>query len=249
MKKIFTLLLAGAAFMSVQAQVTVTYKVDVTNYDTNNIIAANGVRVGGNFAALSATAGGNSMVDWSPSDANSAMTDEGGGVWSIEVTYPAESIGEEQLFKFVNGDWGTNEGLDGSQIAADSCGIDDGSGNINRTFIIPEYPTTLTFCWDSCAQCDGSEAVLGIGTVASPVVSSVYPNPFDGSFTVSAAQHGGIANITIMDLSGRLVASVAGQGRSNVNIAAESFGMESGLYLVRVTTVDGSESIVKVSSL
>ncbi|NQV52905.1 MAG: T9SS type A sorting domain-containing protein [Flavobacteriales bacterium] len=247
MKKIFTLLLAGALFTGVQAQVTITYKVDVTNYDTNGNIDANGLRVGGNFAALNATAGGNALVDWSPSDANSAMTDEGNGVWSIEVTYPAESIGTEQLFKYVNGDWGTNEGTGNSNIAIDSCGLDDGAGNINRQFVITETPTTLIFCWDQCTQCDSSAAVLNVEEVKQSDMT-VFPNPFQNEFTISSASNSAIANVTIMDLSGRVVANMAGQRATSMNISADAFGMVTGLYLVRVTAVDGTTALVKVAA-
>ena len=247
MKKIFTLLLATALVVGVQAQVTITYKVDVTNYDTNSNIDANGIRIGGNFATMSATTGGNAMVDWSPSDANSAMTDEGGGVWSIEVTYPAESIGEEQLYKFVNGDWGTNEGLVGSNIATDSCGVDDGAGNINRTLVIPEWPTTLIFCWDQCTQCDSSSAILEVQEVQTNDMV-VFPNPFVDAFTVSSASNSAISSVSVMDLSGRLVATISGERRNAVSIDADALGMESGIYLVRVTDVNGRTNLVKVAA-
>ncbi|MGA1364730.1 MAG: hypothetical protein ACO31C_07290, partial [Schleiferiaceae bacterium] len=91
MKKTLTLaaaLVASAAF----AQVSVTYKVDITDYlGAGNTLGANGMRVGGNFADQGATTGGNAMVNWSPSDANSAMTDEGNNIWSITVDYPASA--------------------------------------------------------------------------------------------------------------------------------------------------------------
>jgi hypothetical protein len=248
MKKFFTFLLAGALFSGVQAQVTITYKVDVTNYDTANIIAANGVRIGGNFAATSGSNGSTAMVNWSPKDASCAMTDEGGGVWAISVTYPAESVGTEQLFKFVNGDWGTNEGAAGSNIATDSCGLDDGSGNINRSIMIPDFATTYMYCWEQCTQCDGADATLSVNEVATNNML-VFPNPFRTEFTVSASNNSAIAQVTIMDLSGRIVASVAGQRRNTIAISGEEFGMVSGLYLVKVTAVDGSESLVKVSAL
>ena len=246
MKNFFTLLLACALATGLQAQVTITYKVDVTNYDS--AIAAEGIRIGGNFAAWSATTGGNAMVDWSPSDANSAMTDEGDGVWSIEVEYPAESIGEEQLFKYVNGDWGMNEGLDSSNIAIDSCGVDDGAGNINRTFVIPETPTTLIFCWDQCSQCDGSNAILAVEEPKEIADLVVFPNPFDNELTVQAASNNAISSIMITDLAGRVVANINGQNRSSVNIATDAYGLTSGLYIVRVTDVEGAESLVKVSA-
>ncbi|MEQ9186290.1 MAG: T9SS type A sorting domain-containing protein [Cryomorphaceae bacterium] len=245
MKKIFTLLLASALFTSVQAQVTITYKVDVTNYLDSATLDANGIRIGGNFAALSGTTAGNAMVDWSPSDANSLMTDEGGNVWSIEVTYPAESIGLEQLFKYVNGDWGTNEGTGGSQIAIDSCGVDDGGGNINRTFVIPSTATTLIYCWDECAQCDSSSAVLNVQEVKSTDIT-VFPNPFENQLTIASASNTAIANVNIIDIAGRTVANLSGERRTSMTISASQLGMKAGFYLVHVTAIDGTTSLVKV---
>ena len=131
------------------APVTVTYQVDVTEYLAGGAtLNANGIRVGGNFSTVGA-----SLPDWTPSNAACAMTDLGSGLWSIAVTYPASAIGTTQLYKFVNGDWGTNEGGGSSLIATDGCGTNDGGGNINRTLVIPATNTTYTFCWDKCVAC------------------------------------------------------------------------------------------------
>ena len=130
------------------APVTVTYQVDVTDYISGGAtLNTNGIRVGGNFSTIGA-----SLPDWTPSNAACAMTDLGNGLWSIAVTYPASAIGTTQLYKFVNGDWGTNEGIATSLIAVDGCGIND-NGNINRQLVIPATNTTYTFCWDKCTAC------------------------------------------------------------------------------------------------
>lgn len=162
MKKMFTFLSLMLLSGLVSAQVTVNYMVDVTDYlAAGNELNENGIRIGGNFGDFMAEDGDGDMIaSWTPSDENSAMTDMGDNIWSISVTYPESAVGSEQLFKFVNGDWGTNEGTDGSLIAENGCGVDDGGGNINRTQVVPTEDLTLKFCWDACTQCDGSSAIV-----------------------------------------------------------------------------------------
>ena len=173
MRKLYTmaaaLLMASASF----AQVNVTYKVDITDYlAAGNTLGANGIRIGGNFTDLGAT-----NPNWSPADAANALTQEGAtNVWAITIAYPSTAVGQTQQYKFVNNDWGTNEGTDAANtIGADGCGTDDGAGNVNRTLLILDADITLQFCWDRCLQCDGSPA--GFELVGSAVNFSVFPNP------------------------------------------------------------------------
>src|SRR6266446_1258350 len=89
-----------------QAQVTVTYVVDITDSLASSTftLAGGGMRVGGNFADLNATlTDGTAIPQWSPSGAASAMTHLLGPIWSITVLYPNASIGDTQQWKFVNG--------------------------------------------------------------------------------------------------------------------------------------------------
>jgi hypothetical protein len=220
MKKIFTILslaLSTAAF----SQVTVTYQVDITEYIAGGVaLDPNGIRVGGNF-----TTAGASIPDWTPSDPASAMTDLGNGLWSIAVTYPATSVGTTQLYKFVNGNWGTNEGVATSLIAEDGCGVADTDGNINRTLVIPSTNATYTFCWDKCAACISSiDEVNKVNVVA-------FPNPATDvvNFQIDAADY----VITLTDLAGKTVAT-------STTSTIEMSGLSSGAYLYKVVTNNGT---------
>jgi len=251
------LTLGLAALTSVMAygQVDVTFQVDVTDYvAAGNTVAANGLRVGGNFATAGATNGSLAMADWSPTDTGSAMTDQGNGVWSITVTFPSTAIGGTTYYKFVNGDWGTNEGTDPAcTISTDGCGNDDGSGNINREIVVPSANgTVLRFCWDACYQCDGSSPSISVDETAVSGLS-VYPNPANGPVAIAfTAKASSTATINVFNVLGQRVNSFdaavfAGKNEIRWNLdAANGSLVENGNYLVEVV-VDGEKSIQRVA--
>ncbi|MEM7161445.1 MAG: T9SS type A sorting domain-containing protein [Bacteroidota bacterium] len=249
MRKIYFSIFSFLLVAGLSAQVNVTYKVDVTNYAMGNDINANGIRVGGNFATYGGTTGGNAMADWTPTDANSAMTDEGNGIWSITVEYPQSSIGSEQLYKFVNGDWGTNEGTDTTLIADGGCGLDDGAGNINRTLVIPQTDLTLLFCWDDCVQCDGSEPT-GLGEISDISDFSVAPNPTINqtrfNYTLDANAR---VSIQLFNLVGQEITTVLNstQAPGNYNVDFDMSELESGIYIYqfRVGNQSFSAKLIK----
>ena len=181
MKKIYSFFSVLFITAAMTAQVNVTYMVDITDYlAAGNVLGAGGIRIGGDFAATGGMNGAAAMAAWAPADPTCALTDMGGNVWGIVVTYPDASIGLDQPYKFVNNDWGTNEGTDAANtIGADGCGTDDGAGNVNRHLLIPDADIMLQYCWDRCFKCDGSDPiVLGIfDTPTSLGAVTVSPNP------------------------------------------------------------------------
>ena len=258
------LTLGLAALTSVMAygQVDVTFQVDVTDYTAaGSTIAANGLRIGGNFADAGATNGSLTMANWAPTDTGSAMTDLGNGVWSITVTFPSTAIGGTTLYKFVDGNWGnpnnnifTNEGLLSTcTIVSDGCGVDDGSGNINREIVVPSgNGTVLRFCWDACYQCDGSGASISVDETAVSGLS-VYPNPANGPVAIAfTAKASSTATINVFNVLGQRVNSFdaavfAGKNEIRWNLdAANGSLVENGNYLVEVV-VDGEKSIQRVA--
>jgi hypothetical protein len=255
MKKMLTLGLAALTSVMAYGQVDVTLQVDVTDYvAAGNAVAANGLRVGGNFATAGATNGSLAMADWSPTDTGSAMTDQGNGVWSITVTFPSTAIGGTTYYKFVNGNWGTNEGTDPAcTISTDGCGNDDGSGNINREIVVPSANgTVLRFCWDACYQCDGSSSSISVDETAVSGLS-VYPNPANGPVAIAfTAKASSTATINVFNVLGQRVNSFdaavfAGKNEIRWNLdAANGSLVENGNYLVEVV-VDGEKSIQRVA--
>ncbi|HAG49062.1 MAG TPA: hypothetical protein DCL07_03850 [Cryomorphaceae bacterium] len=255
MKKLLTLGLAAMTSIMAYGQVDVTFQVDVADYvAAGNAVAANGLRVGGQFATAGATNGSLVMADWTPTDTGSAMTDLGSDLWSITVTFPSTAIGGSTFYKFVNGDWGANEGTDPAcTIATDGCGSDDGSGNINREIVVPSSNGAIyRFCWDACYQCDGSGASIGVEEAVIEGLS-VYPNPANGpvaiAFTAKAAAN---ATINVFNVLGQCVNSFdaavfAGKNEIRWNLDAANGSMVSnGNYLVEVL-VDGEKSIQRVA--
>ncbi|MEN9700510.1 MAG: hypothetical protein RLZZ301_1708 [Bacteroidota bacterium] len=212
-----------------QTNFDVTYKVDVTAYlGGGATLAANGMRVGGNFAAYGGAVAAGNMADWSPADANSAMTDEGNNIWSITVSYPVASLGATQLYKFVNGDWGSNEGTDAANtIATDSCGVDDGSGNINRTYVL--MPGTVCYTWDHCDACGASVAENALTNL------TVAPNPASDIVNFSfEANDAATATVTLFDLAGKVVATKTVATTALTSIELNTSALQAGSYIYNV---------------
>jgi len=217
---------------SFQTNFDVTYKVDVTNYLAANTLAANGIRVGGNFTDNGGSVAAGAVANWSPADANSALTDEGNNIWSITVTYPVASLGATQFYKFVNGDWGANEGTDAANtIAVDSCGVDDGAGNINRTYTL--LPGTVCYVWDACTACGVSVAENAIANL------TVAPNPATDvvNFTFDA-NNAATATVTIFDLAGKAVATQTVATSATTTVEMNTTALQAGSYIYNVVAGD-----------
>ncbi|MFM8837040.1 MAG: hypothetical protein ACKOHH_00235, partial [Bacteroidota bacterium] len=120
-------------------------------------IASNGMRIGGNFADAGGTINGIPVSWWNPTSPECAMQSLGNSLWTTEVVFPTSALGSDVLFKFVNGNWGNNEGTAVTSIATNGCGFNDGGGNFNRRITL-QRGIDLIYCYDSCTNCDGSSA-------------------------------------------------------------------------------------------
>ena len=172
------------------------------------------------------------MASWSPADANSAMTDEGNNIWSITVSYPVASLGAVKLYKFVNGDWGANEGTDpANTIAVDSCGVDDGGGNINRTYAL--MPGTVCYVWDACTACGVSVAENAIANL------TVAPNPASDVVNFSfEANSAATATVTLFDLTGKVVATQTVATSTVTIVEMNTTALQAGSYIYNVVAGD-----------
>lgn len=234
MKKLFTLSAALMMAVAASAQVSITFQVDITDFLANGAtLSASGIRAAGNFGDNAATLSGSgtAVANWAPTDSTSAMTDLGNNIWSVSVDYPAASVGSTQNWKFVNGDWGSNEGA----ATLTDCGVDDGFGGFNRAFEIPATGGTYRFCWDACFQCDGSEPMMSF---QSELVKGlrVYPNPAERNAHISFGAAGiNEVQVRLFDLSGRelISSSVAGNGNFETNLNVS--GLNSGMYVYHIS--------------
>jgi hypothetical protein len=157
--------------------VTVTYKVNITNYLAGGAtLDPTGIRIAGNF-----TTRGAAIPDWTPTAAAGAMTNEGNNIWSITVTYPDSAKGKKQLYKFVNGNWGTNENSD--SVVAGGCGE---GPDFNRFLIIPNTNQTYTYCWERCS----SNCIVISASDPEAVNDAVaFPNPFGNKIRIEVPEN------------------------------------------------------------
>jgi hypothetical protein len=141
MKKIFTFCFVALSAMMAQAQVAVTFNVDMTG----QTVDANGVHMAGNFNDVNydGTAENAAYVNWNPSAI--ALADQGNGIWSVTLNL----VPERYEFKFINGnDWPFAEDV------PPACQVEV-AGNDNRFWSISGLNATesMTVCYASCAAC------------------------------------------------------------------------------------------------
>jgi hypothetical protein len=246
MNKIYAILVALIVIPALQlsAQSNVTFRVDITDYlAEGNELGANGIRIGGDFGSVGA-----SIPSWTPSAPECALTQvDGTNIWTITVAFPESAAGQTLPYKFVNNDWGTNEGLEGSQIATDQCGTDDGGGNINRALVIPATDATIEFCWDRCDIC----AVASVSETTSPFTGvTVFPNPANDFVNIQfeAVNAGNFSIEVYNSLGQRMVLEQLGFRTSGIithqmNLSA----VPAGVYFVKLN--NGTESIVRKVSV
>lgn len=244
MNKLYTLAAALLTATAVSAQVNVTLKVDITDYLVGNTLGAGGIRVGGNFADNGVTNGANPMVNWTPANEFSAMTQEGSSnIWSITLTFPSTAVGATQLYKFVNNDWGTNEGA----ATLTDCGVDDGNGGLNRTMVVPAADETFSFCWDRCTQCDGSPASFELVNVVTNF--GVYPNP--STDVTNVAFNVTSPSTAVIEVYNALGQRVMFNDMGSIlpgayNQTLDMSGLNSGMYFVKLN-VDGRSRTTRIN--
>lgn len=228
MKKIYFLLSLIITF-SLSAQVSITHRVDITDYLAGGAtLDPTGIRIAGNFGAKGATTAGTAMVDWSPTDASGAMNDLGNNIWEITIDYTTS--GDTVEYKFVNGDWGADE-----QMTDTACGGLGGFGS-NRFIIVDASSTGYTYCWNSCTQCDGSAANIIESNINNVSVS---PNPSE-NYTIFnfIVKNSNETNISIYDITGKLVDNVINRVLTSGSQSVEynTSHLNNGIYIYKISS-------------
>lgn len=199
--------------------VTVTFRVDLND----EIVDASGVYVSGDFMNPA----------WVKDSLE--MTDEGNGVYSIDV----DVVPGEYQFKFFNGDGGDDDG-ETADLEAGGCGAANAVGGWNRVLNIEglEKDTTLpAWKYNSCAL-----STAAVQNVLSNQVS-IYPNPANKQVTITLAQEVGNVSITMMDLTGRtLISTSAFNGTATLQWGK----IQTGVYLIRLEDANGQSALHKV---
>jgi len=243
MKKIFTSVLALFIASASFAQVTVTFRVDVTNFIAGGgVIDATGIRLTGNFSSRNATAGGAAMADFSPSIPSGAMTSLPNNIWQLAVTFPQASIGQSLNYLFVNGNFGSQEGTAASStLISGNCGATttvQGTPLVTRVLAaIPNTATTYAFCWDKCtASCNAGLNDVEITNVM------VTPNPTSDIVVFGFESVSNEATISLFDLSGKEVLNQNVITESVNNIEISTANLNAGTYFYQIKSGDNITS-------
>ena len=187
----------------------VTFTVDMNDYIAAGGSTAAGVFLNGNFNG------------WCGSC--TPMTDANGdNVWDITVPLAAGNI----EYKFTVDGWNDSEQFDATATCIDP--INDGFNN--RYYVVAGVATLPTVCWESCSACLG-----GIEDLSSVV--NIYPNPVNTIMIVKATD--AMQQISILDLSGKVVAQFAGNGLTQeINVE----NLKAGIYTIQIATAAGNSS-------
>ena len=191
----------SAPLINSQANFSVRLTVNMSQF--LGPIASNGMRIGGNLGDVGGTINSLPMSWWNPTSPECAMQPIGDSLWTTEVVFPISALGSTVQFKFVNGNWGNNEGTANTSITDNGCGINDGFGNINRRISL-QRGMDLIYCYDSCTNCDDSPAQQNIpaaivwstgDTTASITVSPTQTTTY--YVTVSNGIHSCVDSVTV----------------------------------------------------
>lgn len=226
------ILFAAFIALNVNAQVDVTFQVDMTDFlkVAGNKLA--GVGIAGNFAVANAKSGSTALVDWTPAAAPKFTNV--GNVWSTKITFPNASKGTELLFKFINGTaWGAcgvdQECFSAATLPTPAC--TQGSGDFNRVLKIPTTATTICFKWDACAVC----GKVNTQDLALDADVTIAPNPASGNAVLTIATEG-VYNVDVTTVTGQVVRNI-----QNVTGQAviERDNLAAGMYYVVIRNAAG----------
>jgi hypothetical protein len=209
-----------AAFGSF-AQLTATFKVDITPLLSGGGTINNIVSIAGNF-----TDRGGNLANWSPDQG--AMTDLGSNIWSRTVNFDGTATDSLQ-WKYVQGaSWG--DGDEGNEWVNPDPSCVRTSDNNNRKLLLPTSgDITIESQWAQCQQ-----VVSSVNIQYKGLFVNVAPNPATEFLTIRFIGSGN-SEIKLTDLTGRVVKSFSGL---EVTEKVDVKDLKAGMYYV--TVVDGN---------
>lgn len=242
MKKIYTLVIAVMAAFVMNAQVNVTFQVDMTDYLKVAGNTLKTVRIAGTFGAANATSKGVALVDWSPL-ATPVFTKVAGSTntWQTVVTFPNPSKGTELFYKFLNyasvagAEWGDCD-VDNECFEKKNAGpCNQGAGDFNRVLKIPTAATVVGYKWNTCTS-------LTVRTQELPLDAevSITPNPAQ-DLALVAINGNGNYSVNVTTVAGQSV-----QSFDNVSSTLAIEGLNAGLYFVTVRDAAGKSNTQKL---
>ena len=221
--------LLGLTVAGANAQVTATFRVDITDFINGGGTINQVVSMAGNFTDRGST----DLPNWTPSAG--AMTDAGDNVWIKTISFDGTAT-DSLMWKYVKGsDWSDgDEGSAWNDADPATAVCTKVSENHNRKWMIPASGDFLVAsAWATCHS---------IATGVEPEMKGLQvfmgPNPTASTLNI---RFGGSANsvINISSLEGRVVKTIkvaqAGQTDNLVNVA----DLTAGMYYV--TVVDGNQ--------
>lgn len=199
----------------------ITFRVNMDD----EVVAAEGVWVMGGFTNPQWQSGAVQMSDA-----------DGDGIY--EVTIPDISGPSEIQYKFANGDPNTTE--ESGDFLAGGCGVDNGLGGFNRTYLRTADDVVLdVVCYNSCSDCSVGIDEATLGNV------SIYPNPTNGKSFISIENPNGFKlQMSIIDITGKTVRenTVIKSNRFEINTS----DLKSGLYFLNIVNAQNGRAVYKL---
>ncbi len=188
--------------------------------NNNQTISTDGVFVAGNF--------GDTYPVWNPSGIQ--MTNIAGtNTYRTTLSLP---VGGPYPFKFVNGgQWS------GAESVPAECGVNDGSGNINRSYTVidgtnPDFTTCFGECDFSCPIVSTQDPNLDAGI-------SVYPNPASDYVLVEyLLDQSSDLNIKMINAIGQVVNAKKLGFVQNGTSRLDTSNLPSGVYMIQISNGD-----------
>lgn len=227
MKKLYFSALLVLCTLMLNAQVTVTFRVDMTG----QTVDATGVHAAGNFQ------------NWTPSDdAWKLLPTDNPNIYSLTASVTPDANGQIE-FKYVNGNaWQIGGAEVSEQGITASCGS-GGIGTLNRletigttgSYVLPLY------LWNSCEI----SPFAGTGNISTASGLKASPNPFSDKTIISfnnpsSASH----DVIITSLTGQVVRNM--QNVTGGQVVIERGNLTSGVYFVSIRNDKGEISTQKV---